>query len=69
VARQLLALGFDAAALQGGYQAWRATYPVEAKGRPIGARPEARGGDGVNAHEVAPAQERRATRDPSHDLE
>jgi hypothetical protein len=24
--------GFDAAALLGGYHAWRATYPVEPKG-------------------------------------
>jgi hypothetical protein len=32
VARQLLSLGFDAAALAGGYNAWRAAYPVEAKG-------------------------------------
>jgi rhodanese-related sulfurtransferase len=31
VARQLIALGFDAAALQGGYAAWRATQPVEPK--------------------------------------
>jgi hypothetical protein len=32
VARQLQALGFDAAALKGGYAAWRAAYPVEPKG-------------------------------------
>jgi len=32
VARQLLGLGFDAAALKGGYAAWRAAYPVEPKG-------------------------------------
>jgi hypothetical protein len=32
VARQLQALGFDAAALKGGYTAWRAAYPVETKG-------------------------------------
>jgi hypothetical protein len=31
VARELRALGFDAAALQGGYNAWRETYPVEPK--------------------------------------
>jgi hypothetical protein len=31
VAQQLQSLGFDAAALLGGYEAWRATYPVEAK--------------------------------------
>jgi NhaP-type Na+/H+ or K+/H+ antiporter len=31
VARQLIALGFDAAALEGGYSAWRATQPVEPK--------------------------------------
>jgi rhodanese-related sulfurtransferase len=31
VARKLLALGFDAAALKGGYTAWRAAYPVEPK--------------------------------------
>jgi rhodanese-related sulfurtransferase len=31
VARQLIALGFDAAALQGGYAAWRAAQPVEPK--------------------------------------
>ena len=36
MARQLLALGFDAAALEGGYQAWRDAYPVEAKGGPVG---------------------------------
>jgi hypothetical protein len=33
VARQLRELGFDAAALQGGYQAWRTIYPVEPKGK------------------------------------
>jgi hypothetical protein len=32
VARQLQGLGFDAAALAGGYKAWRAEYPVEPKG-------------------------------------
>ena len=31
MARQLTALGFDAAALLGGYNAWRARYPVEPK--------------------------------------
>jgi len=31
VARQLQALGFDAAALTGGYTAWQALYPVEPK--------------------------------------
>jgi rhodanese-related sulfurtransferase len=31
VARQLRALGFEAAALKGGYAAWRAAYPVEPK--------------------------------------
>jgi rhodanese-related sulfurtransferase len=40
VARQLLALGFDAAALKGGYQAWRAAYPVESKGSPMHAPAE-----------------------------
>jgi hypothetical protein len=35
VARQLIGLGFEAAALEGGYAAWRARYPVE----PKGARP------------------------------
>jgi rhodanese-related sulfurtransferase len=29
VARQLRALAFDAAALRGGFTAWRAAYPVE----------------------------------------
>jgi rhodanese-related sulfurtransferase len=29
VARQLRSLGFDAAALLGGYNAWRSSYPVE----------------------------------------
>jgi len=29
VARQLRALGFDAAALLGGFNAWRANHPVE----------------------------------------
>jgi rhodanese-related sulfurtransferase len=29
VARQLRQLGFDAAALEGGYRAWQANYPVE----------------------------------------
>jgi hypothetical protein len=32
VARQLHTLGFDAAALLGGYDAWRAKHPIEAKG-------------------------------------
>jgi hypothetical protein len=31
VARQLRELGFDAAALKGGYNAWRAKYPIESK--------------------------------------
>jgi rhodanese-related sulfurtransferase len=31
VARQLRTLGFDAAALAGGYAAWSAKYPVEPK--------------------------------------
>jgi rhodanese-related sulfurtransferase len=31
VARQLRQLGFDAAALEGGYAAWRASFPVEPK--------------------------------------
>jgi rhodanese-related sulfurtransferase len=31
VARRLQALGFDAAALEGGYAAWKAAYPVEPK--------------------------------------
>jgi hypothetical protein len=31
VARQLRARGFDAVALKGGYDAWRAAYPVEPK--------------------------------------
>jgi hypothetical protein len=36
--RELLALGFDAAALEGGYNAWRKAYPVEPKGgRPVPA--------------------------------
>jgi rhodanese-related sulfurtransferase len=30
-ARLLQSLGFDAAALKGGYNAWRAAYPVEPK--------------------------------------
>jgi rhodanese-related sulfurtransferase len=29
VAQQLRSLGFDAAALKGGFDAWRAAYPVE----------------------------------------
>lgn len=29
MARELRALGFDAAALKGGLDAWRARYPVE----------------------------------------
>ncbi len=33
VSRHLQELGFDASALQGGYKAWEAKYPVEAKGR------------------------------------
>jgi hypothetical protein len=33
VARQLGELGFEAAALKGGYNAWRETYPVEPKER------------------------------------
>jgi rhodanese-related sulfurtransferase len=32
VARQLIELGFDAVALEGGYNAWRQRFPVEAKG-------------------------------------
>jgi rhodanese-related sulfurtransferase len=32
VSRQLIALGFDARALQGGYEAWREDYPVEPNG-------------------------------------
>ncbi len=32
VSRQLESMGFDARALQGGYEAWRAEYPVEPKG-------------------------------------
>jgi hypothetical protein len=31
VARQLRELGFDAVALKGGYNAWRARYPIESK--------------------------------------
>jgi hypothetical protein len=31
VARQLRELGFDAAALKGGYNAWRDRYPIESK--------------------------------------
>jgi len=31
VARHLRGLGFDAAALAGGYEAWRRAYPVEPK--------------------------------------
>ncbi|HET9224659.1 MAG TPA: hypothetical protein VFO07_19255 [Roseiflexaceae bacterium] len=31
MARQLRALGFDAAALKGGYNEWRDKYPVESK--------------------------------------
>jgi hypothetical protein len=33
VARQLRELGFDAAALKGGYNAWREKYPIEPKQR------------------------------------
>jgi hypothetical protein len=33
VVRQLQALGFRAVALQGGFNAWKATYPVEPKRR------------------------------------
>jgi rhodanese-related sulfurtransferase len=29
VARELRSLGFEASALDGGYNAWRAAYPVE----------------------------------------
>jgi rhodanese-related sulfurtransferase len=29
VARQLRVLGFDAAALEGGFAAWRASHPVK----------------------------------------
>ena len=57
MARQLLALGFDAAALTGGYHAWRAAYPVEPKGSPMHGREEARSGDGVQPRLVPPAQE------------
>jgi hypothetical protein len=31
VVRELQSLGFRAAALQGGYNAWKAAYPVEPK--------------------------------------
>jgi hypothetical protein len=38
VARRLQAAGFQAAALGGGYLAWRARFPVEPKRRePLGA--------------------------------
>jgi hypothetical protein len=67
VARQLLALGFDAAALAGGYQAWRAAYPVEPKGRSSQAREEAHSGDGGSPYTVAPAQERGIARNVEHD--
>jgi hypothetical protein len=36
VARQLQALGFDTAALKGGYNAWQMAFPVEPKGGPPG---------------------------------
>jgi rhodanese-related sulfurtransferase len=35
VARQLRQLGFDAAALTGGYDAWQATQPIEPKSASI----------------------------------
>jgi hypothetical protein len=49
VARQLLALGFDAAALEGGYNAWRAAYPVEPK---ESARLIYLEGDGVSSQPI-----------------
>jgi len=67
VARQLLELGFDAAALTGGYQAWRVAYPVEPKGSPRQAREEAHSGDGVPPYPVAPALERSIARNVEHD--
>jgi hypothetical protein len=69
VARQLLALGFDAAALAGGYQAWRAAYPVEPKGRFRQAREEAHSGDGGSPYLVALAQERGIAGNVQHDQE
>ena len=41
MARQLIALGFDAAALEGGYNAWRAAYPAEPKTADLVAIPRA----------------------------
>jgi len=67
VARQLLALGFDAAALMGGYKAWRAAYPVEPKGSLMQAREEVRSADGVQPHPIAPAQEHHVVRKEEHD--
>jgi hypothetical protein len=34
VTRQLLDLGFQARVLEGGFDAWKAEFPLEAKGTP-----------------------------------
>jgi hypothetical protein len=52
VARQLLSLGFDTAALEGGYNAWRAAYPVEPKNSSRLARLENDSGDGLSSHPI-----------------
>jgi hypothetical protein len=49
VARQLQSLGFEAAALLGGFTAWRAAYPVERPG--ISDQGSGVGGQGVRMSE------------------
>ena len=46
MARQLRELGFDAAALKGGYNAWREKYPIEAKQRTATPHMATDSGDG-----------------------
>jgi hypothetical protein len=55
VARQLLGLGFDAAALLGGYNAWRAAFPVEPKQH---MRPAQANIDGADSAQAEPSTSR-----------
>jgi hypothetical protein len=64
VARQLRMHGFDAAALLGGYNAWRAVYPVEPKGS--GAVVAQRARDGAGSGVPRPPQNRTPT-PPGHE--
>jgi hypothetical protein len=64
VARQLRMHGFDAAALLGGYDAWRAMYSVEPKGSGVVVAQRAQGGAGSGVSR--PPQERTPT-PPGHE--